>query len=416
MIKMKAFTVTEITRYLKRIIGADPILNHVIVEGEISNFTRHSSGHCYFTLKDDQSKMTCVLFAQYVTENVNVLKNGDKVHAKGQITIFERDGKYQLYVQEIENIGLGALHIKFQLLKESLEKRGFFDIKHKKKLPELPKKIGVITSPTGAAIQDIISVAKRRSTYSELLIYPVRVQGEGSSAEISRAIQYFNEKNPVDLIVLARGGGSIEELWSFNEENVAVAIFESKVPIITGVGHETDFTISDFVADHRAPTPSAAAEIAVKSKEEIRLTINKSLQSILLQVNRKVELKASRLERFSERMLADRVSQFIDLKRQKLEYLHERNSRIIKNFSAMERSKLNAYGTQLSALSPLNVLSRGYGIVSKGEIAIGSIEQLEKDDYIAIQFVDGKATGTIDSVEKTVKIQESEAEHGSKEK
>lgn len=414
MIKMKAFTVTEITRYIKRIIGADPILNNVIVEGEISNFTRHSSGHCYFTLKDDQSKMTCVLFSEYVTETVQALKNGDKVHAKGQITIFERDGKYQLYVREIENIGLGALHIKFQLLKESLEKRGFFDIKNKKKLPELPKRIGVITSPTGAAIQDIISVAKRRSTYSELLIYPVRVQGEGSSAEIVRAIAYFNDKNPVDLIVLARGGGSIEELWSFNEENVAVAIFKSTVPIITGVGHETDFTISDFVADHRAPTPSAAAEIAVKSKEEIRLMINKSLQSIMLQVNRKVELKAARLERYSEKMLADSLRQYNEKKLQKMEYLHERNMKTVKSFTAMERSKLNAYGTQLSALSPLGVLSRGYGIVSKDDVVIGTVEQLSEGDRIAIQFVDGKVTGTIDSVEKKVEMQESEAEHGSK--
>jgi len=416
VIKMKAFTVTEITRYIKRIIGADPILNNVIVEGEISNFTRHSSGHCYFTLKDDQSKMTCVLFAQYVTENVHTLKNGDKVHAKGQITIFERDGKYQLYVQEIENIGLGALHIKFQLLKESLEKRGYFDIRHKKKLPELPKRIGVITSPTGAAIQDILSVAKRRSTYSELLIYPVRVQGEGSSAEIVRAIKYFNDKNPVDLILLARGGGSMEELWSFNEESVADAIFESDVPIITGVGHETDFTISDFVADHRAPTPSAAAEIAVKSKEEIRLMINKSLQSIMLQVNRKVELKATKLERFSEKMMAGLVKRYTDRKVQTMEHFHGRTINAAKNFSAMERSRLQAYGTQLSALSPLNVLSRGYGIVSKGEQVMISIEQLAQGDHIAIQFVDGKATGTIDSVEKSLRLQESEAEHGSKEK
>ncbi len=416
MIKMKAFTVTEITKYLKRIIGADPILNHVIIEGEISNFTRHSSGHCYFTLKDDQSKMTCVLFSQYVTETVHALKNGDKVHAKGQITIFERDGKYQLYVQEIENIGLGALHIKFQLLKESLEKKGYFDTKYKKMLPKLPKRIGVITSPTGAAIQDIISVTKRRSTYSELLIYPVRVQGEGSSSEIVRAIKYFNDKNPVELIILARGGGSIEELWSFNEENVAVAIFESKVPIITGVGHETDFTISDFVADHRAPTPSAAAEIAVKSKEEIRLMFNKALQSIMLQVNRKVELEKAKLERFSEKKLADKVQQFTDMKSQKLEHLHDRSIKSVKNFAAMERSKLNAYGTQLSALSPLNVLSRGYGIVSKDEIVISSIGQLKPDDDISIQFVDGKATGTIGSIEISEKIQESEAEHGSKEK
>lgn len=416
MIKMKAFTVTEITRYIKRIIGADPILNHVIVEGEISNFTKHSSGHCYFTLKDDQSKMTCVLFSQYVTETVHSLKNGDKVHAKGQISIFERDGKYQLYVQEIENIGLGALHIKFQMLKDTLEKKGYFDTKYKKMLPDLPKRIGVITSPTGAAIQDIISVAKRRSTYSELLIYPVRVQGEGSSSEIVRAIKYFNDKNPVDLIVLARGGGSIEELWSFNEENVAVAIFESKVPIITGVGHETDFTISDFVADHRAPTPSAAAEIAVKSKEEIRLIINKALQSIVLQVNRKVDLKKARLERFSENMLAGKVKQFTDMKSQKLEHLHESSVKSVMNFAAMERSKLNAYGTQLSALSPLNVLSRGYGIVSKDELVISSINQLKPDDSITIQFVDGKVTSTVESIEISERIQESEAEHGSKEK
>jgi exodeoxyribonuclease VII large subunit len=208
----------------------------------------------------------------------------------------------------------------------------------------------------------------------------------------------------------------MEELWSFNEESVANAIFESDVPIITGVGHETDFTISDFVADHRAPTPSAAAEIAVKSKEEIRLMINKSLQSIMLQVNRKVELKATKLERFSEKMMAGLVKRYTDRKVQSMEHFHGRTINAAKNFSAMERSRLQAYGTQLSALSPLNVLSRGYGIVSKGEHVMISIEQLAQGDHIAIQFVDGKATGTIDSVEKSLRLQESEAEHGSKEK
>ncbi|WP_243423618.1 exodeoxyribonuclease VII large subunit [Fusibacter tunisiensis] len=385
---MKAYTVTEINRYLKRLVMADPILNHVSVEGEISNFTRHTSGHCYFTLKDESSRISCVLFARNFAAHHKTLKNGDKVHAKGQISIYERDGKYQLYVAEIENIGLGALYAQFEALKLKLAQMGYFDEKLKKKIPEMPSNIGVITSPTGAAIQDIKSVATRRAAYSKLFIYPVRVQGEFSSHEIVKAIQYFNQKYPVDVILLARGGGSIEELWSFNEEIVAQAIFESRIPIITGIGHETDYTISDFVSDLRAPTPSAAAEVAVKSKDEIQIVINKTLQNMALNVNQRVALMRLKLDRFSEKALIKSCYSQMDSMKDQINRLGKSNQQTVKANLSLKKSNLLGMGNMLQSLSPLNTLERGYGIVQK-EGGLALAKNIHPGDQLNIRLTDG---------------------------
>lgn len=398
MIKMKAFTVTEITRYLKRVFQTDPILNRVLIEGEISNFTRHSSGHSYFTLKDDTSKISCVLFAQYSNETTRNLKNGDKVHAKGQITLYERDGKYQLYVQEIDNIGLGALHIKFEQLKIKLEQMGYFDERRKKKIPEIPASVGVITSPTGAAVQDIISVANRRSGYSKLYIYPVHVQGEQSAPEIVKAIEYFNQILPVDVLILARGGGSLEELWSFNEEIVANAIFNSKIPIISGVGHETDFTISDFVSDRRAPTPSAAAEMAVKSKEEIRIVINKTLQHMILLINRKLELARLKLNRFDLDNLERKLLSDIHKKMDQSELLKDKINRAVSTDLKQKQDALTHHGKRLDALSPLGVLKRGYSVVLKQGVIVSDINQVDIGDTLEIQVSNGQIEASIDKI------------------
>jgi len=398
MLKMKSFTVTEITRYIKRILGSDPIINQVIVEGEISNFTRHSSGHAYFTLKDDQSKLACVMFSQYLeTTNFNV-KNGDRVHAKGQITIYERDGRYQLNATALENIGLGALHIQFEALKAKLEMRGLFDSHHKKTLPTLPQKIGIITSPTGAAIQDIIAVANRRLNFSELLIYPVRVQGEFSKDEICRGIAYFNAREDIDLIILARGGGSIEELWSFNEEAVAEAIFASKIPIISGIGHETDTTISDFVADRRAATPSAAAEIAIKSKTELTLELNKLIQRLSIQIRRKVELEKSKIQRFEPEQLAQKITTTLQRNVQLLGHQEILFNQSIDKHIKASRERLNIAGAKLDSLSPFGVMRRGYGIITKSGLLVTRIDQVDIEDNLQIRLIDGQ----IDTLVKAV--------------
>lgn len=398
MIKMKAFTVTEITRYLKRLLSADPIINQVIVEGEISNFIRHSSGHAYFTLKDDQSKLACVMFSQYLEALPFKPKNGDRVHVKGQITIYERDGRYQLNALAMENIGLGALHMKFEALKQKLDARGMFDKQHKKPLPTLPQKVGVITSPTGAAIQDIISVSSRRSNFSQLLIYPVRVQGERSKEEICSGIEYFNKRDDIDLIILARGGGSIEELWSFNEEVVAEAIYSSRIPIITGIGHETDFTISDFVADMRAATPSAAAEIAIKSKSELILELNRTLQKITLQTRRKIELEKAKVSKFAPGSMAHKLNVSLQRDKQSLKHDAAMFTQKMTDVLKGERERLTLLGSKMDALSPFGVMRRGYAIATKEGVLITSVKQVRIKDKISIRLTDGALTTCVDDI------------------
>lgn len=395
---MKAFTVSEITRYIKRLLSTDPILNQVIIEGEISNYVKHSSGHAYFTLKDENSKLTCVMFAQYLTTTGFTPKNGDRVHAKGQIVVYERDGRYQLNVISLDNIGLGALHVKFNALKDLLESKGLFDKKYKKSLPVLPQKIGVITSPTGAAIQDILAVAKRRSNFSEIIIYPVRVQGEFSKEEICRGIQYFNNRADIDLIILARGGGSIEELWSFNEEEVAYAIFKSRIPIITGIGHETDFTMCDFVADLRAATPSAAAEIAIKSKTEMLLELNKTLQKLSIQVHKRTELEYAKLERYAPAQMAKRLRDQLEKNKKNLNHKQQLTIKSTLNQLDMSKEKLLGIRTRLHALSPLNIMSRGYSVVSKEDVIISSVSQVVPEDLLDIQFSDGFVKARVESL------------------
>jgi len=386
---MRAFSVTEITRYLKKLIGSDPILNQVLIEGEISNFTLHSSGHAYFSIKDEESKMSCIMFSQNVKILDRIPKNGEKVHLKGSVSIYERDGKYQMYVQMIEFVGLGALHIKFEALKKDLEQEGLFDQRYKKCLPYLPQKIGIITSPTGAAIQDIISVAKRRSNLSELLIFPVRVQGEFSANEIVSAISFFNDKMPVDLIILSRGGGSIEELWSFNEVQVARAIFNSKIPIISGVGHETDFTISDFVADLRAATPSAAAEIAIKSKEEIELMLDQKLQSIKQQITRKMDRCRLQLESTSPKQLSNKLSYRVARELTEIEHLRNNMVQSVNYRLKTASATLTNLGDKINTLSPLSTMQRGYSIVRKEDKLIRSVKDVHKDETLNIMLRDG---------------------------
>jgi len=403
MLKMRSFTVTEVTKYIKKILTIDPILSHLIVEGEISNFTKHSSGHAYFTLKDEKSKLNCVMFAQ-AFETINFLpKNGDKVHAKGNISIYERDGKYQFYVAELENIGLGALHIEFNRLKEKLNKEGYFDDRHKKKMPLLPNKIGVITSPTGAAIRDIISVVKRRSGLADIIIYPVRVQGEFAKDEICEGIDFFNRQTDIDVIILSRGGGSIEELWAFNEIEVAMGIFYSDLPIITGIGHETDFTISDFIADMRAPTPSAAAEIAVKSKQEIKLELSREIGKINQSIQNKMSFYQMRLDRVTPEKFSKNVTMRLENEREKLsgfqKYMRQNMNDNLNIFQMMLTSKIE----KLEALSPMRVLGRGYALAFKQNKPITSIGDVKENDLISIMLRDGYIKAEVTDTEKSIR-------------
>ena len=261
--KLKTFTVSEVNEYINKLLRGDIILRNLNVEGEISNFKLHSSGHMYFSIKDDNSRLRCVMFRGQSRLLKFLPEEGMKVIVKGYVALYERDGQYQLYIQEMQPAGIGALYLAYEQLKEKLEREGLFYESTKKPLPFLPERIGVVTSPTGAAIRDIISVINRRNPNVEIIIYPVLVQGTESKEQIVEAIDYFNKNNYVDVIIVGRGGGSIEELWSFNEEVVARSIFSSKIPIVSAVGHETDFTIADFVADMRAATPSAAAELVI---------------------------------------------------------------------------------------------------------------------------------------------------------
>lgn len=400
MLKMRAFSVSEITKYIKKLIGADPILNQLLIEGEISNFTLHSSGHAYFSIKDDDSKMSCMMFSQYVQMLERIPKNGDKVRIHGSISIYERDGRYQLYAQKIEFAGLGELHVRFEALKKKLESEGLFDESHKKEIPKYPQTIGIITSPTGAAIQDIISVATRRSNLSSILLYPVRVQGEYAAGEIVMGIDFFNSKRPVDLLILSRGGGSIEELWAFNEEVVARAIHGSKIPVISGVGHETDFTISDFVSDFRAPTPSAAAEIAIKSKDELALLLEQQMLRIQKQMMSQLERYKYQLESASPLKLKDKLTHRIKIAQNEIE--RDKNRLVASVSRKVETSRLilEASGDKINSLSPLATMQRGYSIVKQNGKVVKSVEGLAKGDALTVAVSDGSVETTVQKVVK----------------
>ena len=285
---IKTLTVSQLNRYIKNTLDADFILNYASVKGEISNLKIHSSGHIYFSLKDEGSKINCVMFKSYAYKLNFDLENGMDIIAHGNISVYEKEGSYQLYVKEMKREGIGELYIAFEKLKEKLKNEGLFDESNKKEIPRFCKKIGIITSPTGAALRDIINVTKRRNKGIELLIYPALVQGIDASKTLIAGIKALNKIEDLDIIILARGGGSIEELWAFNNEDLAYEVYNSKKPIITGVGHETDFTIVDFVSDKRAPTPSAAAEIAVFDREVLvkeilnyKYTIKNSMENII---------------------------------------------------------------------------------------------------------------------------------------
>lgn len=398
--KLRPFSVTEVNKYIKRSLAADPVINNLIIEGEISNFTAHSNGHAYFTLKDDHSKVSCVMFHNTFKTVDFKPKNGDKVHAFGYISVYERDGRYQLYVKELKNIGLGDLFLKFERMKAELSEEGYFDSKHKKDIPKYPRRIGLLTSPTGAAIQDFLSVSKRRGLMSELIIYPVRVQGETSKFELTEGLNYFNSMDDIDLIIMTRGGGSIEELWSFNEKIVAEAIFESKVPVISAVGHETDFTISDFVSDLRAPTPSAAAELAIASKDETLLEIDFLYEKLNSFIGKRVESLKFNLSNYSEDQLKGKLESQVSFYKEGLSNCFKHLNVAMDNKVSLSQKDLLLLSNRLNNANPLKTLDKGFAMVSDNTHVVTSVAELTVGDKITIQMKDGHFGATVGKVTK----------------
>lgn len=388
---LNPISVTEVNRYIKDKVATDEFLNNVFIKGEISNFKHHYTGHMYFTLKDENSLIKCIMFKTSTATLKFVPKDGTKVIAYGSIAVYEKDGIYQLYCKSMKEDGVGDLYAQYEELKRKLALEGLFDEKHKKKIPFMPKVIGVLTSNTGAVIRDIINVSTRRNPNVYIRLYPVAVQGDGAGEKIVAGIKFMNEEKLADVLILARGGGSIEDLWPFNDEMVARAIYESEIPIISAVGHETDFTISDFVADLRAPTPSAAAELAVTNIEELENTINLYKNRLKIALQKKTEIMRLRFEKcMSSKFYRDPYQilndyyVFIDRKFKAIE-----NTAVQK----LKESKLTAEKviTKLDALSPLKTLARGYSIVAdENENVISSVKNLKAGDIVNLKFKDGE--------------------------
>lgn len=390
-----AISVTELNKYIKDKIDKDEMLNNVFVKGEISNYKHHYTGHLYFTLKDENSLIKCIMFKGYAANLKFEPKDGMKVTIFGSVSVFERDGVYQIYVKAIQEDGLGDLYTKYQQLKENLEKQGLFNPEHKKKIPMMPKIIGVLSSQTGSVIKDIINVSTRRNPNVYIKLLPVPVQGEGASEKIAYGIDFMNKNKLADVLILARGGGSLEDLWPFNEEIVARSIYNSEIPIISAVGHETDFTIADFVADLRAPTPSAAAELAVPNIADITLKLESYNNRYKLALKKKVEFMRLRYEKcMNSRVFKDPLQRlnekaiWIDMR---VKSIQNSMSKIYNNKKTLMVKNI----AKLDALSPLKTLTRGYSIIQLNNKVIKSVKDLKKDDEIDIRLLDGTAKAKI---------------------
>ena len=384
-----AISISELNSYIKNKIADDEYLNNVLVKGEISNFKNHYTGHMYFTLKDENSLIKCIMFKSYAQKLDFVPKDGMKVFALGSVSVFERDGVYQIYVKAMQEDGVGVLYKKYEELKHRLEEEGYFDIAHKQKIPKMPKTIGVLTSQTGSVIRDIINVSTRRNPNVHIRLLPVPVQGEGAAEKIADGIRIMNENKIADVLILARGGGSLEDLWPFNEEIVAHAIYNSEIPVISAVGHETDFSISDFVADLRAPTPSAAAELAVPDIYEIKQKINTSQNRLRLALIKKVEIMKLRYEKcMSSRVFKEPLRNIND-NYLKIDTFIKRLENTIKTKQKEEKTKYVELVSKLDTLSPLKTLTRGYSLIEKDGEIIKSVNDIKSEEKIDIRFVDG---------------------------
>lgn len=394
-----AITVTQLNQYLKNVLEADLNLRSICVLGEISNLTMHGSGHIYLRLKDEGGIISAVMFRSNASKLRFRPENGMKVIAKGSISIFEKTGVYQLYITELREDGIGDLHIAFEQLKKQLAAAGIFNEQHKLKIPAIPSRIGVITAPTGAAVRDIIQILGRRFPAAEVDVFPAIVQGDQAPASLISGIEYFEKTQSVDVIIIGRGGGSMEDLWGFNDPDLALAIYNCTIPTISAVGHETDFTICDFVADLRAPTPSGAAELAVPNCEDLCTNIAQKQKRILAALTRVVQNYKNLLKRYTEAKVLTDPKAFTDKPYLLLDHLTEKLFGSVEKCYKLQEQKLLSNISKLDALSPLKVLSRGYSFVQHEEKGvIQKIEKLSIDDVIQIHMSDGKARCIVDDI------------------
>lgn len=392
-------TVADLNKYIKEKIDNDERLNNVLIKGEISNFKNHYTGHMYFTLKDEKSLIKCVMFKTYTAHLSFMPKDGMKVVILGSVSVFERDGVYQIYAKAMKQDGLGSLYEAYEKLKLKLEDEGLFDASHKVKIPYMPKTIGVLTASTGAVIRDIINVSTRRNPNVHIRLYPVPVQGPTAAEQIVNGIKFMNENKLADVLIVGRGGGSLEDLWPFNEEIVARAIYESEIPIISAVGHETDFTIADFVADLRAPTPSAAAELAVQKIDDVKELLSNYQNRNKLALKKKLQLMRLEYEKCMTKQVFTNPLQKINEQYMVLDMKVKKLQNSISNKIKEEKTKYVKSVAKLDALSPLKTLARGYSIVSldneKDKDVIISAKQLKRDDKINVKFADGDVKAII---------------------
>lgn len=389
-------SVTQLNLYVKEKFQEDEFLANVLVKGEISNFKHHYTGHMYFTLKDETSLIKCVMFKTYTSNLDFVPKDGMKVMVLGTVSVFERDGVYQIYAKAMQQEGVGDLHAKYEKLKAKLEQEGLFDASHKKPIPFMPKVIGVLTSNTGAVIRDIINVSTRRNPNVYIRLYPVPVQGQGAAEKIAKAIEVMNKNKLADVLIIARGGGSLEDLWPFNEEIVARAIYNSELPVISAVGHETDFTIADFASDLRAPTPSAAAELAVPSIEDVKKKIETNKNRLQNGLKRKMELAKLRFEKCMKSSVYTNPLQKIN----ENYMLIDKYTKLLENSMNLKIKEKKTYMVEwisrLDALSPLKTLTRGYVMATneQGKI-IKSVKEVNSEDKVNLRFTDGEKKAQI---------------------
>lgn len=394
--KPRVLSVSQINFYIKSIIENDGSLQFVLVTGEISNLTVHQrSGHIYLSLKDSNSVISAVMFAGNARRLRFRLENGMKVICRGRISVYEPSGRYQLYIEDMQPDGVGALTLAFEQLKKSLAQKGLFDNAHKKPLPKFPKTIGVITSPTGAAVQDITNIIRRRFPSADIVLAPVLVQGESAPEQLVRAVNKFSASKIADVVIIGRGGGSAEDLWAFNDEQLAYAVYNCETPIISGVGHETDFTVCDFVADVRASTPSAAAELAVPDRQELMSYYFKQKQYISAMLDRKIKTAQLRLENQQRRMSASSPKLKAEQLEKQLSAKSEKLTRFMNIYISNKENKLITAKGKLDGLNPLNVLNRGYAIAEKDEKIITSSKQLKNGDDFTVILSDGKINAKV---------------------
>jgi exodeoxyribonuclease VII large subunit len=448
MDEQRYLTITALTKYIKRKFDADPHLRDIHVRGEISNFKQHSSGHMYFTLKDEKARILAVMFSSQARYMKFTPENGMKVIVKGDITLYEPSGQYQIYIKEMQPDGIGELFLAYEQLKNRLQAEGLFDPRRKKAIPPFPKTVGVITSPTGAAIRDIITTIKRRYPITNILVFPALVQGDNAAPSIAKAIEKANAMTGIDVLIVGRGGGSIEELWGFNEELVARAIYVSRIPIISAVGHETDFTIADFVADLRAPTPTGAAELAVPHIEELAERILQRKSRLMRAMKEKFRFEQGRLNRvqksyafrYPQRLYEQRVEQAdklterlirgtsklsllkkgqLDTLKKQLErnhprvainearnYLNRSEKELNRGMAQIIGKKQNEFDKLIAALkllSPLSIMERGYSLVySEDTKLVKSVHQVKQAELLQIQLSDGKLECTVNTIKGEV--------------